>query len=374
MARAVLIILSTVIITFGIYSLVVNRSIIHSTENMSDYYRDVMVRNITNSMMEIIQRKLIDSTSYRVPNWNSSILIGGTTKYRVIDTMVNGESLVKVNVIGNFEGKRKSIEAIYKIVQSQNDSLPQIFKYAILSGKSFSLNGNVTITNAGNGLNANVHTNENFSMNGNNRIEGFVTYNGSFSANPPGAVNRSIVPVSNPEGLPVHYKTASIPIPDFEPSQFKRIATEIYYGDKIFNGNITLGTKDNPKIIYVKGNLILNGKIDGYGIFISEERTIINGNVTISNPNNVNNNVGIFSGDKLIVNGNIKIEAQIFSNKDITLNGNISIKGSVISKEKVIFNGNPKLYYKPINSELSKYIFNPSLTENTSLQMIYYYE
>lgn len=373
MARAVLIILSTVIITFGIYSLVVNRSITHSTENMSDYYRDVMVRNITNSMMEILQRKLIDSTSYRVPNWNSSILIGGTTKYRVIDTMVNGESLVKVNVIGNFEGKQKSVEAIYKIIKSQSDSLPFVFKYAIFSGDNFTLNGNVTITNAGNGLNANVHTNGNFSMNGRNRIEGFVTYNGTFSANPPGAVSNSIVPVNNPEGLPVHYRTASIPIPEFNPSQYRHIATDLYYGNKIFNGNITLGTRENPKIIYVTGNLILNGSIQGYGLFISEGRTIINGNVTISSPENFNN-VGIFSGDRLIVNGNVKITAQIFSNKEIIFNGNVDIKGGVISKEKVIFNGNPKLYYKPINSEISKYLFNPSLTENTSLQMVYYYE
>lgn len=373
MARALIIILSSVIITFGIYSLLVNRSITNSTENMSDYYRDVMVRNIANSMVEILQRKLLDNKNFRVQNWESTSLLGGSSKFRIIDTLANGDSVIKVNIIGNFEGKEKGIEVFYKIYPFGNDSIPMILNYAVFSGNSLTLNGNVTITNAGNGQNTDVHTNGNFSMNGSNKIEGFVTYSGTFSSNPPSGVN-NITPINNPKNLPNHYRIAQLPIPEFNPSQYKNIATEIYYGDKIFNGNITLGTKENPKIIYVTGNLTLNGKIEGYGLFITEGRTIFNGDLTILNPDNYANNIGIFSGDKLIVNGRVKLSAQIFSNEEVIFNGNIEVEGSVISKEKVIFNGSSKVYYKPVNTQLTKYIFKPQQTKNTLLQIVYYYE
>lgn len=246
---------------------------------------------------------------------------------------------------------------------------------AVVSGENLSLNGGVTITNAGNNLNANVHVNGNFSMNGNNNINGFLTYTGTASSNPPNALLSRINPVSNPENLPVHYQTSKLEIPEFVPEEIRSKATQIYYGNKIFNGNITLGTKENPKVIYVSGDLIINGTVTGYGVFVARGRTIINGNVYLTNPDNSVSNIGIYSGDEFIVNGNVSLNAQIFSNDRVIFNGNVKVYGNVVSKESINMNGNVKIYYKPVGKELVTPIWSKNSTgEIVQVRTVLVYE
>ncbi len=183
--------------------------------------------------------------------------------------------------------------------------IPPFLRYAIVSGKNLSFNGGVTITITRNNLNVNDHVNGIFTMNGNINIDGFFTYTVSASSNPPNALLTKIYPVSNPENLPVHYQTSTLEIPEFDPDEVRSKATQIYYGNKTFTGNITLGTKENPEVIYVSGDLIINGTVTGYGVFVARGRTIINGNVNLTNPDNSVSNIGIYSGGELIVNGNV---------------------------------------------------------------------
>lgn len=375
MGRAVLIVLLASILTFGIISIQINRSSSEAGTATSNYYRDLYTRNIANSMIEILRTNLTSDTSLRIKDFKKESILGGIVLYKLIDTTINSTQFIKAVVIANYEGITKTSEAYFTIENLGTGGLPPFLKYAVVSGKNLNLNGGVEITNAGNGLNANVHVNGNFSMNGNNKIDGFLTYSGVAWSNPPHALLTRITPISNPENLPVHYQTGVLNIPNIEPDELKSKATEIYLGNKNFNGNITLGTKENPKIIYVSGDLTINGNVTGYGIFVSKGRTIINGNVNLTTPDPNLSNIGIYSGSELIVNGNVTLNAQIFANSRVILNGNNKIYGNIVSKDEILMNGNVTVYYKPANEVLTKPVWSTGNSGNiVQIKTMYFYE
>lgn len=375
MGRAILIILLTSIVIFGVISIQVNRSSSEAGTSSSNYYRNLYTRNIANSMIEILRTKLISDTTLRIKEFSKDSILNGLVKYKLIDTLINGKNFVKGFVIANYEGVTHTSEAYFVIENLSNQSIPGFLKYAVFSGEKLQFNGGINITNAGNGLNANVHVNGNFSMNGNNKIDGFLTYSGMAWSNPPQALINNINPLTNPLNLPVHYKTQDIEIPEFEPEDIKPKATEIYYGNKTFNGTISLGTQQNPKIIYVSGNLTINGNVTGYGIFISKGKTTINGNVSIVSPALNVSPVGIYSGDELIINGNVTLNAQIFANEEVKINGNCKIYGNLVSRDEVLMNGNVTVYYRPPNEVLTKPVFSVGNNDNVvQVKTIYFYE
>lgn len=364
MGKAVLIILLSSIIIYGIVSIQVNRSTSEAGISSVNYYKDIYARNIANSMIEILKNKLTNDTNYRVQDYYVEEILGGEVAYRLIDTVLNSIRYVKANVIANYLGTNRNTEAYFLISKLGSGGVPPFLRYAIVSGSNLNFNGGITITNAGNNLNANVHVNGNFFMNGNNFINGFLSYTGSAYSNPPNALFRRINPISNPENLPTHYQTSTLEIPEFDPDEIRTKATQIYFGNKTFNGNIPLGTKENPEIIYVTGDLIINGSITGYGIFVSRGKTIINGNVSLTNPDNIVSNIGIYSGGELIANGNVTLNAQVFSSKRVVFNGNVKVYGSVVSKESINMNGNVTVYYKPVGEELVSPVWSTSSTGN----------
>lgn len=374
MGRTTLIVLLVAIVIFGIYSVQVNRSTSDAGLSSSNFYRDIYAKNIANSVIEILKFRLSQDTSYRVPNFNRLSLLGGTALFRVIDTLYASSRFVKAHVIANYENSVKSAEAYFSIENLSSGNIPPFMRYAVFSGGNMNINGGVTITHAGNNLNANVHVNGNFVMHGMNSINGFLTYTGFANSNPPWALNTQINPISNPENLPRHFQTSPINIPTFDPDQYLSKATDIFYGNRTFSGNITLGTKENPRIIYVTGDLILNGQITGYGLFISKGQTIIIGNVTLNSPDPNFSNIGIYSGGDLIVNGNVTLNGQIFSNRNVVFNGNNNVYGNVIARQQVNFNGQVDIYYKPTGEYLTKPIWGQTSNNIVQVRIIHYYE
>lgn len=375
MGRAILIILLVAIITFGIFSVQINRSSSAAGIASSNYYRDLYAKNIANSMVEILRTKLIIDTAYRVNNPVSENVMGGRVSYRLIDTVINLNNFVKAEVVANYEGVLRSTEALFSIERIGGGGLPPFLRYAVFSGRNLNLNGNVEITNDNNGLNANVHVNGNFSMNGNNSIRGFLTYSGNAHSNPASALNNQIRPISNPTNSPVHYQTQQINVPEFDVDAIRNKATDIFYGNKTFSGNITLGTKENPKIIFVTGDLIISGNVTGYGVFVSLGNTIVNGNVDLTSPDPNISNIGIYSRGDLIVNGNVTLRAQLFANGNVVLNGNNKIYGNVVSRNSVLMNGRVEIYYKPASETLSKPAWPTSSSGNiVTVKTVYFYE
>ncbi len=375
MGRALLIILLSSILVFGIISIQISRVSAEATKSSTGQYRDYYAKNIANSMIDIIKNKLRDSTNYRVNNIVSGNLLGGTVTYRVVDTVLSSNNLVKVQVTASYEGSKSHVEAYFNIKNISSNNVPPFMQNAITSGSNVNLSGNVTVKHIGNTQNANIHANGNFNMTGNNQIYGFVKYTGTATSSPPNALNTRITPISNPENLPVHSQTSPIQIPTITPENYLSIASDIYYGNASFSGNLTLGTKENPKIIFVTGNLNLSGNISGYGIFIVMGTTNISGNVTISTPDENFNNVGIFSGGNINLSGNVTVNAQMFSNSTVNISGNVRLIGSLTSRGVVSVSGSTEILYKPTNSALTRPIFGGNNQSSlVEVNMIHFYE
>lgn len=281
-----------------------------------------------------------------------------TTNSKLPDGPNAGMSSVRqINAIGRVNDKTVTVKSTILLQMGSGGTTmvpPPFLRYGIISDQTITMNGGILIRDDNNPLiNANVHTNSNFQMNGNNSITGFLTYVGTAHSNPAGRLNTSFTPNVNPNNSPVHSKTSPVNIPSFDPDMFISKATHIYPGNLSLSGNRTLGTKENPHIIYVAGDLTISGNITGYAAFIVRGNININGNVTISTQDPTGNNLGLYTRQNINVNGNVTLRAQVFANQNINLGGNSRVYGSVTAKGTINFNGNVSIYYREPTPELT---------------------
>ena len=281
----------------------------------------------------------------------------------------NQSTQIKISVTAEYNSVTKNV-IVYAEFPQAAVSVPKFMSYALLTQNSISINGNVNIVDDNNtSWNANVHTNSNFSMNGNNTIKGFLTYVGSAHSNPSWRLNSQITPNKNPNNDANYSQSNSVDIPTFNPADYKNIATTVYNTNVNWNNkNISLGTKDKPEIIYINGDLSLNGNVSGYGVFIVKGNINLNGNVTINGENPNESNLGLYTSGNINANGNITIKAQILANQNVNLNGNVNIYGSVTSGGTVNMGGKVSINYKPATTSLTSPFWkgdsNGSITDN----------
>ncbi|MBU2447500.1 MAG: FapA family protein [Bacteroidetes bacterium] len=376
MGRMIILLLLGSIGIFGLVSINVNKSTTDATKNAADYYKDVNARNIANSMIQMLHNKLSDSTEYRVNSTLEKSMFDGTAAYRVVDTVFAGDTLVKIQVTSTYLGVTRTATSYVKVTSSGTTTPPPAFmKYAVMSNGNLNLNGNITLTDYNNNnWNANIHTNGNFEMSGNNSIDGFLSYVGNATSNPPSRLNTNIHPNQNPEELPNRSQVSHIDMPTFNPDSYLSIATDIFMGNKSYSGSISLGTQENPKIIYISGNLTISGTVSGYGMFIVKGNVTATGNVTVSSPDVNVNNIGIYTSGNLTVRGNVTLNSQIYANGNVDMGGNSKVYGGVTAKGNVEFGGNCQVYYKPTNVNLTEQIWNTTTSAVTQVTKTYHYE
>lgn len=349
-------------VIFSLVSLNMNTSNTEMVTNSVREYESVHAKNNAAAGIELAVKNLSVDTAWS--GVNKRTLYQGNVSISVQNTqsryfngpnegLIGARLVTSTGLVGN---QTHIIRAVIQLPGSSGplNKVPPFLTYAIASGENLHLNGNINIRDDFNPLwNANVHTNKNFSMNGNNTIKGFLSYTGNASSNPAHRLNTNITPNVNPDNDPNHFQTDAIEIPTFDPDDYLDVVTDFYAGNKSFNGNIILGTKDNPKIIYVGGNLTLNGNVTGYGAFVVKGTTTLNGNVNITTIDPTSSNLGIYSKGNITMNGNVTVKAQLLSSNKITLNGNVKVHGSMAALGGVLFNGNVRVYYRPAAEELS---------------------
>lgn len=108
MGKAVIIMILGSIGIFGIVNLTVNSRLSRDRDNAVDHFSNVQLRNICNSTAEIIMSRLGNNYYYRVNTAITETILGGTTKYTVKDVLVNGDSLIRIQITGTF-GKRFAV-------------------------------------------------------------------------------------------------------------------------------------------------------------------------------------------------------------------------------------------------------------------------
>ncbi len=360
MGRMLLILVLGGGILFSIANLNMNKSNTAMWSNSVQEYQAKEAKDFAKSGVEFASRFLADDSTW---SGTTKQLINGSvviTAQNTSSQFYNGPNMSLtsarlVTSIGICGTQTDTIRAVIQLPTSNSNSgTPGFMNYALATNSDLELNGNVNIQDDNNSAwNANVHTNADFEMNGNNTIKGFLTYNGEAESNPAWRLNTSITPNQNPNNLPNYSQVSKVTIPTFNPDDYTSKATVTYSGNKSFSGNTSLGTKANPQIIYVGGDLTISGNISGYGVFIVKGNININGNVNITAEDPNGSNLGLYAKGNINANGNVTIHAQILSSADINLNGNCKIYGSMTSNAEVEMNGNINVYYKPATSSLT---------------------
>lgn len=365
MGRMLLILILGGAVLFSLVSVDINRKNLSMVQNNVDHYNYSEAKNFAESGLEFAVSKLASDT-----NWagvQNKQLDGGSVTVTVENTgskYFNGPDLGLtsarlITVIGTSGDQEDTVRSVIQFSSAASSDPPKYMKYAVATGNNLSLNGNVTIQDDNNSAwNANVRTNANFSMNGNNNITGFLYYAGSAHSNPSWRLNSNIIPNQNPDGLPNTEQVSSMDIPQFNPDDYKDKADTIFASNTTFNGNISLGTKEDPKIIYVGGDLTLSGNVSGYGEFIVKGNILLNGNVNLTSEDPSGSSLGLYTAGDLNANGNVTVKAQIFTGSNANLNGNCKVYGSVTSRGTVNFNGHVNIYYRPASGALTKPLDN----------------
>lgn len=363
---------------FALANINISQSKMRMVNNAIEQYEKTQAKNIASSGINIAMMNIAkDST------WSGISSLGmaggsGTLKIVVTNTQslypngpAMGQNNKQIASIGNVNGQKDTVWAVVNIPTTE--SVPQFMTMGILSENSMTLNGGINIRDDNNASwNSNLHTNGTLTINGNNLVEGFGSYSVSYESNPAKRINSTFVPNVNPNGLPVHSKIPKVVIPDFNPDDYLGIADEITTGNLTISGSKTLGTKSEPKIWYVSGNLTLSGNITGYGCFIVKGSITLNGNVDITSVDPSGNNLGLYAKGPVTLNGNVTARAQILSSSNITMNGNCKLYGLATSKANFVMNGNINIYYRPSLSTMTA----PFWTAGTPLhpRVVSYYD
>jgi hypothetical protein len=243
--------------------------------------------------------------------------------------------------------------------------------YALLTGSSLSMSGNISIVPApGYAGNADVQVNGNVSVSGNaSSVNGFLTYSGTAS----GKLSNIVSPVINPNGNPAYSQDQPVTVPTFNPSDFTSIATTVYPGNHTFNGPVALGTKTNPAIIIVNGNLNLSSAtFTGYGAIL------VTGNVSLSGGNTLTTNdpqgsaLGLYIVGNLSMSGNSEIDANIIALGTISMSGTPTIIGNLVTPSPVSFSGTANIEYKPPVSAITLPFWNTAAARPADIR--YYLE
>ncbi|MFA5806002.1 MAG: hypothetical protein WC879_15300 [Melioribacteraceae bacterium] len=374
MGKTVLIYVLGTLSIFVIINMNLSGTILDQSKSSYGYYAEVQVRDIGNTMIEMLTSQLADSISFRVTQPASKSFFDGQVTYTMKDTVVAPDSMVKISVSATYFGQTKNMFSLVKKPGSGNQ-VPPAFTYALLSGNNLQLSGNASVIDDNNtAWNANVHTNGQMTMSGNALIKGFLSYPNQFQQ----SGNAIVQPNQNPNNLPVDGNIpANVPVPTFNPDNYMSIATQTYSGN--FNkssGTVTLGTAQNPAIVYVGGNLNWSGNVTvtGYGIIVVKGNAQMSGNVTFQTQDPNKSTFSLYTVGNIQMSGNSDMYGQYLSLANIQMSGNGELKGSIAAGGQVQMSGNGKVKYRPANASLTAPIFGSGQQSTRPFKPTSYYE
>jgi hypothetical protein len=354
----ILILLSGAGFLFGIIQFNSSKSNNQMVQNSVSTLSSTQASNNASSGIDIAIQQLSEDTTWTGVNnmplteGSVKIIVAKTTsKYfeGTSNTVLRGRLITS---IGAYNNNFHTIRAVVQL-PGQIMGVPNFFKYSMASDGNITLDRNNLVTDDNNKMwNANIHTNGNFFMYGNPIINGFVTYKGNGISDPAYRLNTNIRPNYNPNNLPVHNKAPELPIPLFKPEDFESKATIKYNNSVTISGNQNLGTKANPAIIFVNGDLTVRGNFTGYGVFVVKGNVNVNGSIDFTSVDPTNNNLGIYTSGNVTLKGAI-VRSQILSNGNIFVGSNLNLYGGIITKGNIIFEGDATFNYHPPTPELT---------------------
>lgn len=338
------------IVSYSVLQL--NRSNLNANDNAVTDFEINQARNLARSGVEYAISQLAQDSTWSSGYRNTSVA-GGTlvvdierTRARYpggADVGVNNARLVTST--GKILNESFTIRAIVEIPSAY--IRPPGLGYGILSDRDMDLSGNVGIASYNNpNRNANVHTNSNLTFGGSSSVSGYGTFSLDCPSGTDGA--GSYFQPNVDMGGDLVAEAPPVAIPEIDPSKWEALATRKFYSSTTINSGMTLGTKEKPEIIYVRGDLKLNGHMTGYGVFLVTGDLTINGNADVTALDPGGNNLGILVAGGAKINGTSDIYATLLTKGDTKINGTTKIIGSVISEGEITFGGTADIYYNPL--------------------------
>lgn len=338
-----------------------NRSNLNASDNAVEDFEINQARNLARSGVEYAISQLAQDSTWSGGYTNSDVSGGSLTvdveRTRAMypngpDAGLNNARLVTAT--GTILDVPFTIRAIVEIPSEY--IRPPGLGYGIFSDQSMDLSGNVSVSDYNNPrLNSNVHTNSNLTFGGSTSVKGYGTYSVDCPSGSTDAVKYFQPNVD--KGGDVVRQSAPVAIPEIDPTRWESIATRKFYSSTKINGSMSLGTRENPEIIYVRGNLDLNGQMTGYGVFLVTGDITINGGASVTNLDPSGNNLGIVVGGNAKINGTSDIMATLLIKGDAKITGTTRIVGSIIAEGSIDFGGTADILYNPLLDNVAKKVW-----------------
>ena len=364
MDKAILILVAVFTVTGAFYSLRTNQDMLGTSKRVSDHQYGALAREAAINGLNFARQSLADS--YTGFEYTGDAPDG---KYHVTATVVGELATVRsTGMITDTDGLPLShrIIAVYdgKPGLQYQPAAPDFLQYALISEQTINLGGSVDSEvylqgEEGSKLNANIHTNADLTVNGNRvRVEGYGSYFGNVSASPAGALETSFEPNYAPtEGPAVYQVDDKVEIPVYDAAAYvdKVISNGFnvieHSGDLALSGVYNYGTRENPTIIHVTGNLSTPGSsvLNGYVMFMVDGNVSLTGNIVSNNSDYAGpdeSSVAFYSGGAMAIDGTIEISAQLYSGGDVSMGGKATIYGGVATLGEAQITGSPKIYYR----------------------------
>ena len=128
MSKMILILIMGAFISYGIINITSNDNVTQSTENAADNYSLTKARNIANSTAEMIFSNLGDNINWRVNSPVTEEYLNGEVTYTVEDAFFNGDSLIKISILGNYFNNLKSVTIYTQEIINHLDLYPLVLK------------------------------------------------------------------------------------------------------------------------------------------------------------------------------------------------------------------------------------------------------
>jgi hypothetical protein len=377
---------------FGtLYSSSIQSSLQDSQKRVSGYQYEVLSRNTALAGYTIAKQELAENfvaVGYAGDAF-SGTFSGGTYE---VEVTVSGETaeVVSVGTVTDGTGAPTATTITATFTRTEEDgeeemtAVPAFMEYMLLTEEDLRLSGNAgaasiyDTSDEGATLNANMHTNKNLTVNGtgNRRVMGFGSYVGTAS----GKHAQKFTPNYNPLGKSSTYKTSYVDIPTFDIGDYLGRVTV----DKTSNGDVSItgtqtlgGTRDNPYIWHIKGNLSTTGNttINGYAVFLVEGTISLN-SVTVGSSGYTGgdeSSIAFYAGGDVTIQGNATVWGQFYTTGDFTMGGNPTLYGSITSRSDVWVHGNPTLWFRKASTALTG-IWNESSGGDVTIQLAAYHE
>ncbi len=367
------------LIVVGIFAMTGTHLAINSQSNLAesetrlvkDQY-EILARNAALAGLDRVKQKLADNFQYyiNVTGANDGISY-------VVNAITDGPDEVTVRSTGMaYVADGDSVEFNVQAKLKRRTILPKhappFMRYAVISDEELVFQGNIYIEgDAANELNSNVHTNDKLKMNGNAALtKGFGTF--KLVAIPSeAALADNFVPIYNPGNAPTCFQADEVAIPTMDPATLAStlVIDSTATGGLVISNDINFGgTREDPYIWHVEGNLLIQGggiKINGYHMFLVEGQADIRANVEVGNSGyngGEESSIAFYTGMGVQLRGGAQVWGQIYSNGGVDFfAGTPAVYGSVTTKGLVDFRGNVNVYYREPSPGLTQ-VFQPNIS------------